>query len=273
MINSSDQIRFKISVVIPNFNGMRWLPGCLKALFDQEFKDFSVILVDNNSSDNSVDWIKKNYPLVEILSLDYNSGFASAVNYGINSSQSEYVVLINTDTVPKKNWLLKLVEIMDDCGQEIGCLSSKMLNMQNPETIENAGDIFTFQGAAIKRGHGLPANNYSKVEEILSPCAGAAFYRRSFLEESGGFDELFFAYLEDIDIGLRGRILGYRYLFVPEAEILHYGHGGGLPHAQYVRYITRNRLLVFLKNIPFKLLLKHLPSFLYGQFYFLVAYR
>ena len=262
-----------VTVIIPNWNGALWLPGCLEGLINQYYQDFKVMMVDNNSEDESLALVQQKYPFVEIYRCPKNIGFSAAVNLGIRKSKSKYVALLNTDTRPQANWLASLVELMDQSSLDVGALASKMLNMEKPELIDNAGDFLCWQGAAIKRGHGKPTNTFKQIEEVFSPCAGAVLYRRSFLEKIGGFDERFFAYLEDVDLGLRGRLAGYHYLFVPFAEIYHHGHGSGLTRSRYVRLITRNRLLLFIKNIPLRLLLKHAGQIFYGQIYFFIAYR
>jgi GT2 family glycosyltransferase len=262
-----------VTVIIPNWNGISWLPGCLDGLKNQLFLNFEIILVDNHSTDGSLSLVQQKYPFVEVYRCPKNLGFSTAVNIGIKKSKSKYVALLNTDTRPQSNWLGSLVEQMDQSSADVGALSSKMLNMENPDLTENAGDFLCWQGAAIKRGHGKPANMFKQIEEIFSPCAGAVLYKRSFLEKMGGFDESFFAYLEDIDLGLRGRLAGYRYLFVPSAEIYHHGHGSELARSHYVRLMTRNRLLLFLKNIPLGLLFKHAGKILYGQLYFFIVYK
>jgi GT2 family glycosyltransferase len=148
-----------------------------------------------------------------------------------------------------------------------------MLSLDDPGRIDDAGDGLAWTGAAEKLGHGEPAHRFTQRSEVFSVCAGAALYRRTFLDAVGGFDERFFAYLEDVDLGLRGRLLGYRYLFEPAAEVLHKGHGSALPRADYVRLSTRNRVMLFAKSMPGSLLLKHLPRLLYGQLYFAIVYR
>jgi GT2 family glycosyltransferase len=148
-----------------------------------------------------------------------------------------------------------------------------MLRLENPDLIDNAGDLLSWYGSARKRGQGEPAQAYMQEVEIFSACAGAALYRRSFLAEVGGLDENFISYLEDVDLGLRGRLLGYRCLYAPTAEVLHQGHGAGLPTARYVYLMTRNRLTLLLKNIPARLLLKYSGRLLYGQFYFFLVYK
>ena len=177
------------------------------------------------------------------------------------------------DTLPRPDWLASLVRAMDASAPDVGALASKMLAMADPAVVDDCGDSLAWQGSAAKRGHGQGAAEFERGGDIFSPCAGAALYRKSFLDELGSFDECFFAYLEDVDLGLRGRLRGYRYLFVPSAEVLHQGHGGGLPKARYVRLMTRNRILLLLKNLPARLLFRHARSLLYGQVYFFIAYR
>jgi GT2 family glycosyltransferase len=229
--------------------------------------------VDNGSTDDSLALVKQHYPEVEIITLPENRGFASAVNLGIQQSYSEYVVLLNVDTIPRPDWLANLVQTMDESPPEVGALASKMLSLGNPNLIDDAGDLLSWYGSAQKRGTGQPAQNYIKAEEVFSVCAGAALYRRSFLDDVGVFDQQFISYLEDIDIGLRGRLLGYRYLYVPTAEILHQSHGAGLARSRYVYLMTQNRLALLFKSIPTALLLKKATTLLFGQFYFLLVYK
>lgn len=263
----------RVAVIIPNWNTQRWLAGCLNGLRAQNYRDFQVTLVDNGSTDNSVAFVKQHYPEVEILALSENKGFAAAVNAGIKHTRSEYVVLLNVDTVPQPDWLGKLVETIEQNRPEVGCLASKMLNLNNPSLVDDAGDVLSWYGSARKRGLGQPAKDYLQKEEVFSACAGAALYNRTFLEEVGDFDENFVSYLEDIDLGLRGRLLGYRCLYVPTAEVLHQGQGAGTLRSRYVYLMTRNRLMLLLKSIPLKLLLKHSQKLLFGQFYFLLVYK
>ena len=263
----------KVTIVIPNWNTQRWLASCLDGLRTQNYQDFQVILVDSGSADNSIAFVSQHYPEVEILALAENRGFAPAVNAGISQARSEYIALLNVDTVPRPDWLAKLVETMEKCPSNVGCLASKMLSLNDPNIVDDAGDTFSWYGSARKRGWCEPANNYVEIEEVFSACAGAALYRRIFLEEVGVFDENFISYLEDIDLGLRGRLLGYRCLYVPTAEVLHHGQGAGTARSRYVYLMTRNRLAVLTKNIPLALLFKHIYRLLFGQFYFFLVYK
>ena len=262
-----------VSVVIPNFNGSAWLPGCLDALAGQSFRGFEIILVDNGSTDDSLRLVAEHYPQVRVLGFGANVGFAAACNTGIRAAQGKMIALLNNDTVARPGWLAALVDALDAAPSTVGGVTSKMLRMDDPAQIDDAGDTLSWHGFAHKRGHGQPADGFTQAEAVFAPCAGAALYRRSFLDAVGGFDSQFFAYLEDIDLALRGHLAGYTFLFIPTAEVLHKGHGSAMPQAAYVRAITRNRLLLFLKNIPLHLLVRRLGHLLYGQLYFVIAYR
>ena len=252
---------------------MRWIPGCLSELYRQDYQNFEVIIVDNGSTDGSVEYLVEHYPDIKLITLDRNYGFARAVNIGIECSRAEYIALLNNDTAPRSNWLGKLVEALDTQPTYIVSTASKMLKMADPRLIDDAGDTLSWQGAAYKRGHGKPADRFTDEELVFSACAGAALYRRRLLQEIGGFDEYFFAYLEDVDLGLRAQLRGYRCLFVPTAEVLHFGHGSRIPGGRYVRLMTRNRLILLFKNIPMPLLWRKLGKIIYGQLYFFVVYR
>ncbi len=263
----------KVTVIIPNWNTRRWLAGCLDGLRAQTYQHFRVVLVDNGSTDNSVAFVREHYPEVKILSLAENRGFAAAINAGLRQVDSDYVALLNVDTIPQPNWLASLVETMDQSPPEVGCLASKMLALNNPNLIDDAGDTLSWYGSARKRGWGEPAEAYDQADEVFSACAGAALYRRTFFEKVGDLDEGFVSYLEDVDLGLRGRLLGYRCLYVATAEVLHQGQGAGTARARYVYLMTRNRLALLLKNIPLALLFKHSYTLLFGQFYFFLVYK
>jgi GT2 family glycosyltransferase len=260
-------------VVIPNYNGAAWLPGCLGGLNLQTFKDFEVLLVDNGSTDDSAGLASALRPDVRLIAFQENHGFAGAVNAGIRAARGEYVALLNTDTIVRPSWLGALVQALDSSPLEVAAVASRMLRMDDPGTVDDAGNALCWTGAAEKVGHGRPAAEFASPRDVFSPSGGASLYRRSFLEKMDGFDESFFAYLEDVDLGLRGRLRGYRFVFEPTAEVLHKGQGSGLARGTYVRLVTRNRLMLFAKNLPVSLLLRNLPKLLYGQIYFLLAYR
>jgi GT2 family glycosyltransferase len=148
-----------------------------------------------------------------------------------------------------------------------------MVMMGDPGRIDDAGDVLSWSGSATKRGHGCSRKDFNTITWVFSACAGAALYRRSVLAETGLFDEKFESYLEDIDLGLRLNLAGYRCMYVPDAVIQHKGHGSRINQKKYIVHMTRNRLMVFLKNIPLSLFIQHLPLFLAGQAWYAGAYR
>src|SRR5262249_4768052 len=154
-----------------------------------------------------VPFIRENFPQVQIISLPAHSGFAKAANAGIEKCVTPYVALLNVDTQVYPDWLSSLVAKLDEAPPDVAAINSQMLRMDYPERIDDAGDELSWYGAATKRGHGQLARQYDAEQEIFSPCAGATLYRRDFLIRVGGFDTDFFAYLEDVDLGLRGRLL------------------------------------------------------------------
>jgi len=262
----------KVSIIIPNWNGMKWLPACMKAIFHQTFTDFEVIVVDNASEDDSVIWMSSNYPNVALLKLPTNKGFSAAVNAGIEHSTGAYLMLLNTDTELDDLCLGRLVKVLEDGDGAVGAVSPLMLSMSDRTEIDDAGDRLSWYGEASKGGYGLTLAEYELPNEIFSPSGGASLYRRTFFNEVGLFDEQFFAYLEDVDVGFRGKLLGFKYLLVGDAIVYHKGHGSEIEHDFYITLVTKNRLLLFFKNVPFSLLLKHGGKLLYGQIYFLLAY-
>lgn len=263
----------RVSVIIPNWNGGDWLDGCLNALKSQDYRDFEILVVDDASSDGSSDNLEERFPGVQVLRLAKHQGFAKAVNAGIMTTSGDYVLLLNNDTLPSISFIGNLVRTMDMMPPIVGSLASCMRNMDNPLLLDDAGDIFTWYGHALKRGHGSPVIEFEGDNEILSACAGAALYRRDFFNNAGAFDEEFVSYLEDLDLGLRGRLLGYRCMYVASADVLHKGHGSNLPSGDYIRFMTRNRLMLIGKNVPFSLVMRHFHHLLIGQVALFVQYR
>ncbi|MEA3467342.1 MAG: glycosyltransferase family 2 protein [Thermodesulfobacteriota bacterium] len=263
-----------VTVVIPVWNSGAWIPDCLKGLAQQTFQDFSIVLVDNGSTDGSVDRLRAQCPAnLNVISFPVNQGFAVAVNKGIRSATAKYVVLLNVDTIAEPQWLTELVRVMEQCPEDVGALASGMVRMDNPDLVDDAGDILSWYGSASKRGHGKPVQEYQQQDEVFSVCAGAALFRKDFFDQVGLFDERFVSYLEDIDLCLRGKIAGYKYIYVPTARVLHEGHSAGVVGSYYAYLMTRNRLMTLLKNIPCRLLFRNLHQILYGQVYFFLVYR
>ncbi len=273
IVSSDNDIAPRVAIVIPNWNGLLWLEDCLTCLRKQRFQDFKIVIVDNGSVDGSIEFLAEHFPEVEVIELGQNTGFAHATNVGIDCTDSLYVALLNNDTKADPNWLMALADALDKAPPDVAGIASRMVQMDRPDLMDDAGDVLSWYGSATKRGHGKPASDFSNPCEVFSPCAGAALYRRSVLKQLNGFDECFFAYLEDVDLGFRARIAGHRFLYSPAALVQHKGHGSSLPSATYVKLITCNRFLLMFGVVPGRLLLKHMFRIAYGQFYFFAAYR
>ena len=241
----------KATIVIPNYNGKHFLGPCLKSLYQQTEKLFEVIIVDNGSTDGSAEFIKEHFPLVSLIALDENYGFSRAVNEGIKASITPYVILLNNDTTVHADFVKKMIFAIEK-SPKIFSVSSKMVQMDNPELIDSAGDLYTLIGWAVNRGSGRFLTYYQKPCKIFSACGGAAIYRRSVFDQIGFFDESYFAYLEDIDIGYRAKIYGYRNHYEPRAIVFHAGSGTtGSNHNSFkVKLTARNSIWLNYKNMP-----------------------
>lgn len=253
-----------ISIVIPNYNGNKYLKECLESIFNQQYKDYELIIIDNASTDGSYEWLRA-YRDVLFVCLDKNYGFSRAVNEGIRRAKGEYVLLLNNDTKLCPNFLSEMEKAIKK-DEKIFAVSSKMLRYQEPEKIDDAGDEYNLLGWAYKRGDGKVKSKYEKETRIFSACGGAALYRKSVFEEIGYFDEQFFAYMEDVDISYRANIYGYHNVYAPKAEVLHIGSAtSGSRHNEFkVRLVGRNNIYVAYKNMPLLQLIINSPFLLLG---------
>lgn len=259
-----------IAIVIPNYNGAHHLKECFESLSKQTLKNFRVLLVDNNSTDESVKFTRTNFPEVEIIKLEANTGFAKAVNAGIQYAQQDvkikHILLLNNDVECDRHFVeeLSLGFISDD----IGSVACKMINFFNREIIDNAGDFIKRKGSPYARGHAeKDAGQYDKPELIWGACGGAAIYKREVFETIGFFDEDFFAYYEDVDLNFRMQLAGYKCYYNPKAICY---HKRGATSKDKIGFETmlceKNIVAVRLKNYPLKLLLQWSPYFLARRF-------
>ncbi len=253
------------SIVIPNYNGRKFLERCLLSLYRQKGISFEVILVDNASTDQSLDYIRSDFPKVEIIELERNYGFSKAVNEGISVSNGEFVVLLNNDTEVESNWLVSLYHQINQ-SESIFSVSSKMIRFDERNIIDDAGDELTVLGWAFKRGDGEQVSDFRASGQIFSSCAGAAIYRKWIFDKIGVFDEDFFAYLEDVDIGYRAQLYGYHNEYCPDAIVYHVGSGtSGSKYNEFkIKLSARNNVYIFYKNMPYIQLLLNLPMLLIG---------
>lgn len=260
-----------ISIIIVNWNGREHLDACLRSVFSQVNKNFEVIFVDNGSSDDSVDFVEKNFQAVRIIRLNKNHGFAEGNNIGIREALKnttiKYIVTLNNDTEVEKDWLKVLIDTAEQ-DDRIGAVASKIKFFYERGKLDSAGD-FLLPGTlkVVTRGYGeIDHGQYDRPEECYSARAGAALYRREMLEDvvlSGDyFDSHYFAYIEDTDLSIRARLRGWKIMYAPQAVVYH-KVASTTKKLSYVfrRYRSgRNRLVTALKNYPIKFWLKSLKG-------------
>ncbi len=238
------------SIVVPNWNGRRWLDGCLAALAAQALAPGEIIVVDNGSGDGSVDYLRHAHPEVRVIALARNTGFAHAANVGLAGARGELVALINTDVELAPDWLARTVATLR-AHPEAASVACKMLSLDRPEIVYDAGDVLRRDGVCEQRGRfGPDDGRWDAPGEIFGACAGAALYRRAVVLELGGFDERYFAYLEDVDLALRLRLAGWSCRYEP-AVALHAGEGSShqLPGAHHY-LVERNTVLLVATSFP-----------------------
>lgn len=259
------------TVVIPNYNGIEYVENCLASL---QHEPAQVILVDNGSTDGSLELVREKFPEVRLIAMERNYGFCKAANRGMEASETTYVILLNNDTVAEPGFVRALEKALDSDSRAFSG-AARMVKLRHPERIDDAGDYYCALGWAFAAGRDKPRENYDKPREIFSACGGACIYRRRVLEQIGLLDENHFAYLEDVDLGYRARLYGYRNLYVPEAVVRHAGSAssGSRYNAFKAERTAGNSVYLAYKNMPPAQLLFNLPfllaGFLMKQLFFL----
>ncbi len=251
-----------ISVIIPNWNGAHHLPICLDSLGRQTYPHFEVIVVDNNSDDDSLALLESEYTEVRVIPLKENQGYAGGVNVGIRAAQGEIIVVLNNDTEADHRLLEELWAGLER-HPEAGAATSKMLLFDQRQVINSAGDFYTLDGIPGNRGvWQRDEGQFDREEKVFSAHGGASAFRRSMLMELASkgqpevFDEDFFAYCEDVDLGWRAQLAGYQCLYVPTATVYHrLSATGGGKIASY--YTGRNFIYVLAKDYPASLFRKY----------------
>jgi len=243
----------KVTVVIVNWNGERFLERCLAALMAQTVKPHEILLVDNASSDASVGIVRR-FPFVRLMALNQNTGFARGNNLAIKevTVESKWVALINPDAFPEPDWLERLINAANN-NPEYSFFASRQLIDGDHNLLDGEGDAYHISGLVWRVGHGQPKVGAShELREIFSPCAAAAMYRLDALKSVGGFDEDFFCYVEDVDLGFHLRLMGHRCLLVPDAVAHHIGSAttGGQQSDFSVYHGHRNLVWAYVKNMP-----------------------
>ena len=248
-----------VSIVIVNWNGKRFLSGCLGSLQAQSFSNFEVVFVDNGSTDGSLEFVRENFPEIVIVENKENLGFAGGNNRGIEVARGNFILTLNNDTELEVDFLERLTEVAEASDKDVGMWAPKILSMEDRKTIDSVGGLLFYpDGLARGRGRGeLDVGQYDALlNETFIPSACAALYRKEMLDEIGLFDEEFFAYCEDTDLGLRARLAGWRTCSVAKAQVYHIYSGTSGRYSSFKAYLVeRNRLWVAIKNLPLSMLL------------------
>jgi GT2 family glycosyltransferase len=251
-------------VIIPTYNGQRFLGVLLDALLAQSWQDFEVILADDASTDGSVAFVETNYPHVRLIVNRQNLGFTHTCNTAVDAARGRIVVLLNNDTQPEPTWLDELAKAI--CANpQAAIFASKILLFAERNKLHTAGDLMGVDG--IPRNRGVwqeDRGQYDQATQVFSGCGGAAAFRKEVWQMLGGFDDDFWMYIEDADFAFRAQLSGWQTVFVPAARVYHHlsATGGGVL-ASY--YVGRNTIWLIAKNMPTRLLLRNLPQIVTAQ--------
>jgi GT2 family glycosyltransferase len=245
-----------VRIVVVNHNAGPLLQDCVEALAKQTMPAFEVVIVDNASTVRPVSGLRLPDPRFRVLHAGSNIGFAAGSNLGASGAAAPWIATLNPDTRPKPAWLAEL-RLATERYPWAALFGSTQLAMQQPEIVDGFGDVLTAYGTAWRSGNGKPVSELPQVDcEVVSPCAAAALYSRKCFERLGGFDEAFFCYLEDLDLGFRARLQGERCVQVRRAEVLHEASAiAGHLSAFSMFHSYRNRIWLFIKDVPWPLLL------------------
>ncbi|MFC1713116.1 glycosyltransferase family 2 protein [Candidatus Poribacteria bacterium] len=250
-----------VSIIILNWNGLEHLEICLPSVVGQTYENIEVVVVDNGSTDDSIEYVKENYDSVKLICNSDNVGFAEGNNVGIRGASGEYIVVLNNDTEVDENWISAFVKVAEE-HPDAGMLACKILSYYDRKQIDCVGHLIYPDGLSRGRGRGeIDEGQYDKVEEVAFPSGCAALYRREMLEQIGLFDKDFFIYVEDSDLGIRGRLAGWKCFYVPDAVVYHkYSATMGGYSPKKAIMIERNRIWFVVKNLP--------PAMIVSSFYY-----
>ncbi len=250
-----------VLVVIVAYNAGEHLQRCVDALERQTFQDWRAVLWDNASSDGALDALRTG-PRVEVVRCAENLGFAAANNRAAERAASHYIATLNPDAFPEPDWLERLVAAAK--AHQAAAVGSLQIDDADPAILDGAGDCMSIAGVAWRGGYGQPRSVApAEAVEIFSPCAAAALYRRDAFDALGGFEERFFCYYEDVDLGFRLRLAGGRCVLEPKAVVRHVGSASSDKVSGFAEYHgTRNRLWTFMRDMPTALLPIALPAHL-----------
>lgn len=255
-----------VSYIIPSWNGLEFLKVVLPSLARQTFTDTETIIVDNGSSDGSLEYLKQEWPKVRVVALGENRGFAPAMNEGIAVARGGLIALLNNDLELAPDWTARMVEAAATHPQA-GMFGGKVLNYYDRTKLDGAGEVMTWFSIAVKRGSGQKdTGQYDTAEAVFGPNTSAAVYRRELMERLGGLDRDFYIYLEDTDLHLRAQLAGFTAWYDPRAVAYHMeGSTAKRMPKKMLKYWHRNRVWLVLKNYPLGKLIRHFPKLLWAN--------
>jgi GT2 family glycosyltransferase len=258
-----------ISVVIVNWNSREHLAACLRSLQTQVDRDFETIVVDNGSTDGSLQMLADEFGWVKTVQTGQNLGFAEGANRGIEASQSPWVATLNNDTIVDRHWIEALRGAVAGCDDRLGMIQCRLVLRATPDRTNSTGVLLFRDGGARDRDFDVPIRPDDRCEEVFCPTAGAALYRRAMLDgiklPTGYFDRTFFMYCEDVDLGWRARIAGWSAVYLPDAIVAHEFQASSRKHKNHFvsLHSKRNRLRMLLKNGSIAFMIRTLPKSLY----------
>ena len=255
----------RASVVIPTWNGRELLRATLASLRAQTFRDFETVVVDNGSTDGTAEMLRVEFPDTVVVAFPVNRGFAVAVNAGVKAARGRYVALLNNDAEAEPGWLAALAAALD-ARPDVGSVASLMVTVRDPGLVDSAGAAMGLFAYDIGRGE-RDGPAFGTGRELLCACAGAAAYRRELFEAVGDFDEAFFAWFEDVELGIRAQLAGFRCWYEPSARVRHHAHASAAQlNVPKTVFMVRNALLLFFQTMPLRRLVPWGPVMLVWPF-------
>jgi GT2 family glycosyltransferase len=262
-----------VSVVIVTWNSQKHLPTCLESLSAQANKDFEIVMVDNGSTDDGYLDLEEKYPGLEstIKKLNKNLGFTVANNIGARLARGKYLALLNADAFPESDWLQRLLEAAEKYPNVF--FSSRQIQVDRPDLLDGEGDIYHISGLAWRKNYNLPVYSLNGSQNVFSACGAAAFYPRQAFLDAGGFDEDYFSYHEDVDLGFRLRLRGLNCMLIPQAIVHHVGSASTGKRSDFsVYYGHRNLVWTYFKDMPSILFWIYLPLHIVVNFFYLIYF-
>lgn len=240
----------KVSIIIPTYNGKKYLKTCFDSIYCSSFDNFEIILVDDGSNDGTVQFVKENYPKIKIATLKTNQGFCKAVNTGIKIAQGKFIALLNNDTKVDPSWLSEMYDIAEK-DKRIGMVAPKVLLFYEKNLIDSAGLYQNEKGNVFQRGFKeKDIGQYDKIEEADGACAGAVLINRKMLEQIGLFPEEFFMFCDDVDLSLRAKRCGWKIIYTPSAIVYHVHSATSVKIPSFkAYYLERNEYAYRFRNL------------------------